>query len=154
AAGQIDEAAVAFREALRIDDHFGPAHVGLGRALLARGDFREAIEAVAHGDPGMFHHDRGLDPGNVARTAERMIALESRLESVRSGKCRPGDAQECAEFAQLCFFKRHFAYSARFWSEAFAAQPALADRPGSENRHQAARAAALASCETGEDEPP
>ena len=102
----------------------------------------------------MPRHDRNLDPVSIARTAERMIALEARLENVRSGKVQPDDAQDGSEFAQLCFFKGYYADSARLWSEAFAARPALADLRGSENRHQAARAAALASGATGGDEPP
>ena len=149
AVGRIDEAVESFREAIRIDDRFGPAHVGLGRALLARGDFREALDAVAQGDLGMLPPDRSLDPAAVASQAQRMIALGARLPAILRGEHRPVDARETAELAQLCFAKKLYADSARLWSEAFAARPPLADEPGSENRYQAARAAASASCATG-----
>ncbi len=97
--------------------------------------------------------DHNLDPAAALGKAERMIVLEARLPGVLRGESRPADARESAEFAQLCFYKQQNAASARLWSEAFAARPALADEPGAENRLQAACAAALAGRGRNNDEP-
>jgi eukaryotic-like serine/threonine-protein kinase len=145
AAGRTDLAILSFREAIRIDARCGPAYLGLGRALLAQGEFREALDVIGRGDLGMHPPDRSLDPAALATKAERMIALDARLPAFLRGEGRPIDAKESAEFAQLCFSKGLYADSARLWSEAFAARPALGGEPGSENYYQAARAAAMAS---------
>jgi Tetratricopeptide repeat len=143
----------AFREALRLDPRFPPAHVGLARALLARGEFAAAQQFIRRDEHGMpsLHHN--LDPAAIAGKAERMIVLEARLPSLLRGEVRPADAREAAEFAELCFCKRQYAASARLWSEAFSARPALAEEPGSENRYQAACAAALAGCDRSKNGP-
>ncbi|HZV08052.1 MAG TPA: hypothetical protein VE999_23415, partial [Gemmataceae bacterium] len=47
--------------------------------------------------------------------------------------------------------KKLYAASARWYAEAFAAQPGLADNPASGHRYNAACAAALAGCGQGED---
>ena len=48
---QTDEAIDAFRRAIEVDPQDLPASVGLGRGLLAKGEFGAALEAVrrAHG---------------------------------------------------------------------------------------------------------
>ena len=80
-AGKTDEAAHSFREAIRIDARCGPAYVGLGRALLAQGEFREALEVIGQADIGMLPPDRNFDPAALTSKAERMIALDTRLPS-------------------------------------------------------------------------
>jgi serine/threonine-protein kinase len=152
-AGRADEAARAFRNALGKDSRFLPARVGLARALIAQGEFVAAQQAISQGEHGMPPLDHDLDPAAALSKAERMIVLETRLPGVLRGGSRPTDARESAEFAQLCFYKQQYAASARLWSEAFAARPALADERGAENRLQAARAAALAGSGRSNDEP-
>ncbi len=152
-AGRADQAVDAFRAAVRLDAKFSPAYVGLGRALLARGDFAEARDAVSRGSV-MSLPDRNLDAASIAAKAERMIALDARLPALLRGQGQPADAAEGSEFAQLCFSKRFYAASVRLWSESFAARPELAGEPGSQNRYQAARAAALVSCGRGQGDPP
>jgi len=44
-AQQYDDAIARYRQALRSDNHFGPAHINLGLAYLAKGRRREAIQA-------------------------------------------------------------------------------------------------------------
>jgi hypothetical protein len=88
-----------------------------------------------------------------SEAVRKMIALEARLPALLSGNDRPADATELAEFAQLCSYKKLYVTSARLWSDAFAARPALVVDAGEENRYQAARAAAQAGCGLGEDDP-
>jgi hypothetical protein len=118
----------------------------LGRALLACGDFREAMDILGRGDLGPFPRDRSPHPMAYAKKAERMLALEARLPTLLGEEGEPKGADECALLAELCFSKKRYADSARLWSDAFAARPALLELAGSENRYHAARAAALAGC--------
>ena len=97
------------------------------------------MEVIGQADIGMLPPDRNFDPAALTSKAERMIALDTRLPAFLRGEGRPIDAKESAEFAQLCFSKKLYADSARLWSEAFSARPALADEHGSENYYQAAR---------------
>jgi tetratricopeptide (TPR) repeat protein len=152
-AGRTDLAIDAFRQAIRLDPRFRPASVGLGRALLAKGEFGPALVAVGRVDRRTHPWERIHDPATVARKAERMIALQARLPALLRGNDRPFDAGESAEFAQLCSCKQLYTTSARLWSDAFAARPELVEDAGEENRYQAARAAALAGCGLGKDDP-
>jgi eukaryotic-like serine/threonine-protein kinase len=151
--GQTDEAVVAFRQALRRDPRFRPASVGLGRALLAKGEFTESLHAVSRGDDGRRPFGRNADPAVIARKSERMIALDARLRALVRGDDRPINADEAVEFARLSACKELYAFSVRLWSEAFTARPELVSAAGEENRYEAARAAALAGCGLGKDDP-
>ena len=82
------------------------------------------------------------------------MALDARLPALLRGRDQPADADEAAAFAQLCAARHLDATAARLWSEAFAAEPGLADDPMAEARYQAARAAALAGTGRGRDRPP
>jgi hypothetical protein len=86
------------------------------------------------------------------RRAEQMAELGDRLSAVLEGKDQPKDATERLVFAQLCQeHRKRYAASERFYEEAFAAQPALAESPATGHRYNAACAAALAGCGQGQD---
>ena len=83
-----------------------------------------------------------------------MIGLEKRWPDVLTGKDRPRDTAERVTFAQMAYDRKQFAAAARFWAEAFAADPKLgADRDAQRLDH-AAHAAILAADSRGKDEPP
>ncbi len=69
-------------------------------------------------------------------------------------KAEPSGAAETISVAQLCYDKKLHGCSAGLCSEAFQAQPKLADDMQVQNRYNAARAAALAGCGQGKDDPP
>jgi serine/threonine-protein kinase len=75
-----------------------------------------------------------------------------RLPAVLDGKDRPKDAAERLAFARLCQLRcKEYAAAARFYAEAFAAEPGLAGDPQAGHRYNAACAAALAGCGRGQD---
>ena len=152
--GRLDEAVAEFREAVRLDPRFSAAYLFLGRALIEAGDLQAALDALARVDVGPPPPDPILTASSLAARAERMIALGARLPAVAEGRDRPADPEELAAFARLAFARRQHAASARLWAEAFAASPALAADIASQNRFQAARAAALAGTEGGPERPP
>jgi hypothetical protein len=72
---------------------------------------------------------------------------------VLRGEDRPKDASETILFARMCNSLRRYAASVRFYEEAFARDPALANDPGA-GRAAAARNAVLAGSVPGKDDPP
>ena len=88
------------------------------------------------------------------RQVERIAELEDRLPSVLRGERKPADAEETRSFADLCYRKKLYGASTRFWHAAFQAEPALAENLQSADRYNAACSAALAGCGKGRDDPP
>jgi tetratricopeptide (TPR) repeat protein len=150
--GEVDEAIREYHEAIRLKPDFNTAHTSLGHALVQKGRFHEAVEAFRRG-----HQLGSGQPGGRSRSpewlrqAETMARLDDRLSAVLAGKDRPKDAAERLGFAQLCQLHRHrYAAAARFYQEAFTAQPALAAHLQAGHRYNAACAAALAGCGKGD----
>jgi hypothetical protein len=70
------------------------------------------------------------------------------------GEARPTDAANRLGLADVCYKKGLQAASARFWDEAFAERPELANDMAKGYRYNAACAAALAGTGSGQDDPP
>jgi serine/threonine-protein kinase len=151
--GRVGEAVAAFRHAICLDPREAIPYGGLGQALLRQGEFAEATAATL----------RCLDllpPGHPLRTVstrqveqcERWLALEGKLPAVLRGQAEPAGAAERLALAQLCQrHKRLYAASARFYAEAFAGRPPLAEDLRAGRRWDAACAAALAAAGEGAD---
>jgi tetratricopeptide (TPR) repeat protein len=115
-----------------------------GRWAEARDATRRSLELMPQDHPLRAVVSRQL------QQCERMLALEARLPAVLVGKERPAGGAECLEFAALCLGDKRYAASARFYADAFAADPKLADPPAG-HRYTAALAAALAAAGKGND---
>ncbi len=70
------------------------------------------------------------------------------------GDDRPKDNADRLALAQLSYGTRRFATAARFWAEAFGADPKLGDDRRIQNFYNAACAALKAAAGKGVDEPP
>jgi len=79
--------------------------------------------------------------------------LDARLPRLLKGEEQPADTAERLALASLCQLpcKQLYAASARWYSEAFAAEPGHADDLSSGYRYNAACAAAQAGCRQGKD---
>jgi tetratricopeptide (TPR) repeat protein len=149
--GNLNGAIAEYHKAIELDPKYATAHYNLGLALQAKGDLDGAIaeyrQAIDY-DPkyAKAHND-------LVGKALRMKGLLDRLPGILKGETRPADAAECVALAELCQepFQRRYAASARFYGDAFTAEPRLAEALPSGNRYNAACAAALAGCGTGED---
>jgi tetratricopeptide (TPR) repeat protein len=143
AGGRFEEAVEAYREAIRLDHDYPEAHCNLGHALLARGQFGEAAESMRRGhELGSRRRDWSYPSAEWVGMSERLAALESRLPAILAGEDRPADDEEILGFADICRRKGRHVAAARFYDEAFAANPMLARRLT--HRYEAAYAAALA----------
>jgi tetratricopeptide (TPR) repeat protein len=148
------EAADAYRRATDLDPEDALAHYGLGRVLKRQGRLTEALKSMrqAHKlgsrDPSWDH-----PTDQEVRNLERLVELDGKLSAVRRGEAQPADALERINLALLCGedFKQLYATAARFYAEAFAHDPKLADDLRNQHRYNAACAAALAGCGQGKD---
>jgi tetratricopeptide (TPR) repeat protein/serine/threonine protein kinase len=150
AKGQLDEAIAACREAIRLKKDYADAHNNLGVALKAKGKVDEAIACYRQAirlnkNYANAHHN--------LRVALRYKRLLDRLPAILAGKDQPKDAAERTRFAHFCqqTHQQRYATAARFYTEAFAEQPALAANLQAAHRYNAACAAALAGCGQGKD---
>jgi serine/threonine-protein kinase len=151
--GRPDEAIQEYRTAIVLDPQSGLAHGALGKALLRQGRFAEA-RAPTHRCLELLPENHPLRGGvtRQLRECERFLALDLKLPGLLRGEAKPADAAERLDLAELCLrYKRLHAASARFYAEAFAEQPRLADDLRSWHRYSAACAAALAAAGRGTD---
>jgi serine/threonine-protein kinase len=176
AAGKVDEAIACYRRALAIDPNLVAAHNNLGVLLLFAGQQDEAIAcfrtaiaidancASAHHNLGNALHGKGQEDEAIA-CYRRAIAINPKdarahrhladalLPRVLTGEVQPAGAAERLALAQLCQLpsKSLYAAAVRFYADAFAEQPRLADDLETQPRYEAACAAALAGCGQGKD---
>jgi tetratricopeptide (TPR) repeat protein len=151
--GKVQESIDEFREAIRLYPRYPFAHKRLGNALQDQGKLDDAIacyqEAIRlEKDFAEAHHDLAF--------ALRMKGALDKLPSILKGEARPANAADCLALALLCQqpYQRRYVASARFFADAFAAEPALAEKLAAQGgRYDAACAAALAGCGKGDDKP-
>jgi serine/threonine protein kinase/Tfp pilus assembly protein PilF len=153
AKGRLEDAIAEYRAAIRLKKEFAEAYCNLGNVLRRQGQFREALEALRRGDElGRAQGPRWRYPSaQWVRQCERLVELDGRLPDLLEGKATPASPAESIELAQLCNVKRLHRAAARFYTDAFAAEPKLADDLRAEHRYNAACAAALAGCGQGKD---
>jgi len=151
--GRHQEAITSYREALRLRPDFAEAHGNLGMSLRSLGRYPEAVSELRRayelGEGKPYRHEFERE----WRATERLAALDARLPAVLRGEQRPG-AAERIEFAELCSAKGLHAASARFYEEAFSADPNPGgNRLEARHRYNAACVAVLAGSGQGQDDP-
>jgi len=120
-----------------------------------QGRFAEALIELKRGhELGSKNPNWRYPSAEWVREAERLVELDRKLPAVLAGKLKPADAPETLGFAEICHEKNLHGASARFWADAFQAQPKLAEDVQAQNRYNAACAAALADSGQGKDDPP
>jgi serine/threonine-protein kinase len=146
-----DKAIAAYQEAIRLNPDYAQAHCNLGNAFRAKGRFKEALDAVRRGhELGQKQRDWRFPSADWVRQAERLVALDDQLPAVLRGE-KKLDARGMLEFAGLCSTKKLHAATARFYHDAFAAEPSLANNLQAGHRYNGACAAALAAASEGSD---
>jgi tetratricopeptide (TPR) repeat protein len=150
--GRLGEAAAEQREAIRIQENYPEAHCELGVVLQAQGFLLDGLAELKRGHelgPGQPSNRRRS--AELVRRAELLVNFDARLPSLLRGDSQPADAGECLALGEFCLeTKKLYAPSARWYSQAFAAEPKLAERPHT-HRYNAVCAAALAGCGQGAD---
>jgi tetratricopeptide (TPR) repeat protein len=153
AKGKVEEAIKHYRTAIHLDPNYTMAHGALGQALLEQGRFAQARGATRRClDLLLPNHPLRKGVTQQLARRQRLLDLEDKLLAVLHGEVNPADAADRIALAQLCQrSKQLYVASARFYTEAFADQPRLAQNLPAGHRHDAACAAALAACGKGMD---
>ena len=149
AKNQLEEAIGEYRKSIELDPKVATAHYDLGRPHWgARGQFDEAIvefKKAIELDPRLAMAHTSL---SGALTAKK---LGAKLADVLAGKATATDNGERLGLAEVCTLKRRQVGAARFYSDAFTADPKLADDLKAGHRYNAACSAALAAAGQGMD---
>jgi eukaryotic-like serine/threonine-protein kinase len=153
--GKLAQSVEQCREAIRLRPEDWERYMDLASTLQRMGDFQEAGAVFRQA------RERGLRlvaniysrPEWLAKV-EPLAALDRRLPAILKGADQPKNVAERLDLAQICYNKRIYAASARFWSEALEADTKLGDDRGAQNRYNAACSAALAASGHGKDETP
>lgn len=152
ARGAVDDAIAAYRQSILLDKDYAEAHCNLGLRLADKGQLREGLEELRRGhDIGSRSPSWNYPSADWVRQCERLVELEVKLPDIIEGKTAPADSEERIQLAGICIPKQLHRAAARFYAEAFAAEPKLANNLNIPNRYNAACAAALAGCGQGKD---
>jgi tetratricopeptide (TPR) repeat protein/serine/threonine protein kinase len=150
--GKIDLAIVEYRKAVALDPDRAEFHCNLGGVLREKGEYREALQEVRRGhELGSRRADWPYPSAEWVREAEQLVELETQLPAFVEGKTKPAGSAEALQLAAMCVLKRLQGAAARFYAEAFAGTPTLANDLNAGHRYNAACAAALAGCGQGND---
>ena len=127
-------------------------HGALGQVLLKQGRFAEARDATRRALDLLPKRD-SLRPLAIQQlqTCERLLALDKKLPAILKGEAKPANAQEGAQLADLCReYKKRYVAAVRLYTDAFAANPKMAEPP-LPHRYNAACSAVLAGTGQGRD---
>jgi Tfp pilus assembly protein PilF len=151
--GDLDKASDELRTVVRLAPNYAMGHFNLGVIRERQGRFSEAAAAYGRG-----HELGSRDSRWTALAAERMhrcerfAELDKRLPAILMGEEHLAAAEEQAEVGLFCLVhKQLYTAAARFFADAFAAKPSLAEEFQQGQSYHAACAAALAASGQGRD---
>jgi tetratricopeptide (TPR) repeat protein len=133
--GKWEEAAATYRKAIEL--RTGPDQIptSLSRVLLAQGQYPEAKDAARRAEAADL---------NGSKLYQRLAACGGRLAAVLKRDDHPANASEALDFAELCWIQRRYSDAVRLTTDAFAADPKLANDFETSRRYKAASHAASA----------
>jgi tetratricopeptide (TPR) repeat protein len=150
--GKWAEAEAEYRKAIRSKPDYAEVHCILGITLGQQGRFAEALTFAQRG------HELGIKtPGwripsaQLVRETKALVDLDARLPKILQGNVQPASAAERIQLASICQKHKQLTAAVRFYADAFAEQPKLADDLSQWHRYNVACAAALAGCGQGKD---
>jgi tetratricopeptide (TPR) repeat protein len=152
--GRLDDAIAAYRKGIQLKPDAAEVHWQLGLALQEAGQLYEALAPLRRGCELSGNNPNGPGPSlRHLRQADRWAELDRKLPGLLRGEIQPADAAERIDLALMCALpgKGRNVAAARWFAEAFAAQPDLASDVTTSNRYSAVCVAALAGCGQGQD---
>ena len=153
--GNVAGAIAEFCVAIRLKPGDAEAHCGLGSALRKSGDYTESLTEYRRGhELGSKWPGWSYPSAEWVRQGELLASLAPRLPAVLKGDDRPADSAELLAFGEIAHSSKLYAESAYLYSEAFHADPRLADDLQAGHRYNAACSAALASARKGDNNAP
>jgi Flp pilus assembly protein TadD len=147
---RFEEAIAVYGTALTRDKNDSETHYWLGVVLQDSGRLDMAI--AKYRDALGLKKNFPEAQRNLALTLKWKAAAD-RLPCILNHEAQPAGAPDCLALASFCQqpFKALYAAAARFYGQAFAEKPQLAEDLNLQHRYNAACAAALAGCGLGKD---
>ena len=153
--GNLEDALKELKESVRINPGEPAFHCQLGLALRSQALFSEAKKEYQRGHQLGMTNPRWAQPsGRWVSECESLVELAPKLPAFLKGDLQPASALEQTRLGLLCLFKHVDAASARFFKQAFTADPGLAKDIDSQDRYNAACAAVLAGTGQSLEQPP
>jgi serine/threonine-protein kinase len=151
--GRLKEAEASHREAIRLQSDYAKAHCNLGHVLREQGRFVEALASMRRGHTlGNARPNWRYPSAGWVRECEHLVEVDRKLSLVLQGTAEPAGTAEYLELARLCQkYKKLPVAATRFYADAFAADPKLADDPTQQHRYNAVRCAGRAAGAQGDD---
>ena len=151
-AKDLEGAAAAFEEALENRPGEPRSLCNLGRVLIEMGQLQEGLKKLRRGhEIGSRQKNWRFDSGKWVRSGVRAVRIERRLRLVIRGEVEPSSVRERLVLAEMAHRTKRFAASARILTEAFEAEPTIAENLDQPYRYNAACAAAKAASGLGVD---
>jgi tetratricopeptide (TPR) repeat protein/tRNA A-37 threonylcarbamoyl transferase component Bud32 len=154
---EFDAAILEYRRAIALDAKYAEAHCNLGYALQLKGLLAESLAEFREGHRlGSGKRNWPHPSAQWVRKAEGFVEIDRKLSAILAGRVEPANDAERLALTEFCRqpFKKLYVASSRFYTEAFAHDPRLADDMQVRHRYHAACAAALAGCGQGKDADP
>ncbi|MDB5349246.1 MAG: serine/threonine protein kinase [Planctomycetota bacterium] len=150
--GDAKAAIVELRETVTLNPDFAPGLQALVDCLKQEcrfSDMRDDLKLASR------QQSKDVAPSFAKdlAEAERLVALEPRFLALLKGQDKAASTSEQFTLGQLCYYKKMYAAAARFWDEAFTADPRLAEDRTQPYRYNAACVAVLAGTGQGKDDP-
>lgn len=162
--GNLNDAAPALADALRLNPRLFDAYGILAQVQIGLGLYGEAEKTIQNGRDIVVAEDvrAGQPAAQNARLARLQVELERcryfqnldrKLTNLSKGSSQHPQPAELLELGWLCGLPRHslYAQAARFYAEAFKANPALKGESGNRFCYMAAKAAVQAAAGEGKD---
>jgi serine/threonine-protein kinase len=150
--GRVDEAFACYQKAIQLDPTYAEAHCNLGHVFRGQGRFAESLATLKRGhELGSKRPGWPYPSAQWVADAERLAALEARLPAFQKGEIQPRDTAERLVLIGVCEAKKLHHTATRLYTDAFTADPGLADDRRAPLRYNAACRAALAAAGQGGD---
>jgi tetratricopeptide (TPR) repeat protein len=151
----LDEAISEFNEAIRLKPDDAESFCRLGLTQRRKGLLTDSLNNIKTGhDLGTKSPEWRHSSADWLREGQKLVELDKRLREILGGQETLTDPMDLLSLASLCSIKKFYANAARFYEQAFAEQPTLADDMDENNRYNAACSAALAASDQGMVDPP
>jgi serine/threonine-protein kinase len=151
--GDLDGAMAEYRETIRLHKPHSSAYIALGDVFRSKGQFTESLAHYRRGYELETSPQWRSRYAEQVKLGERLVELDGKLPRILNGEAAPGDAAESLDLAAICYTpaQRRYGAAVRFYRDAFAEQPRLAEDFQRKFRYNAACTAALAGCGQGKD---
>jgi serine/threonine-protein kinase len=148
-----DEAIAANREAIRCNPNYVEARSNLASDLIIKGQYVEALAQLREGREISSKRAGLYFTAARLRKAEEMVELDSKLPAFLLGRYKPAGAEKQITMAEVCYVRKLPRLATALYSQAFVADPKLANSLLPQFRFNAASAAALVGTVPATDEP-